>query len=274
MWRDLHGFQVYLETPGSGLWLDKIESVTLDPGGGKPWLEASSEHFWIRYRAADQSTLADVFKSAEAHYDQITGLLGYHPHGRVPITLVSTHAELEQRIGGRRPSWVYGAAIPDSLVMLTPLRYSPTFNGHRYADVFKLVPHELTHLILAQIVGYPGFREMPQWLNEGLAVYLAGQSGGEHAIIDAARAGKLPSLQELDKALTGQAPVGNSYDVAESLTGYLIERYGADKIPPLLKGLANGSDFDAALRQAVGIDGATLEQQWQELLASKNDTQY
>lgn len=135
----------------------------------------------------------------------------------MPITLVSTHAELEQRIGGRRSSWVYGAAIPDSLVMLTPLRYSPTFNGHRYADVFQLVPHELTRLIVAQIVGYPGFREMPQWLNEGLA---------------------------------------------GSITGYLIETYGADKIPLMLGALAKGVDFDTALQQAIGIDGATLEQQW------------
>ena len=198
-------FYVYLETPGSGLWLDKIEAVTLDQRGVKPWLEASSQHFWLRYHATDQSTVPDVLKSAETRFDQITGVLGYYPQGRVPITLVSTHAELEQQAGGRRPTWVYGVALPDSLVMLTPLRFSPTFNGHRYEDLFKLVPHELTHLILAQIVGYPGFREMPQWLNEGLAVYLSGQSGDEHAIIEAAKTGKLPSFAQINKALAGQA---------------------------------------------------------------------
>jgi len=267
-------FYVYLGAPGAGLWLDKIEAVTLDPRRSQPWLEASSEHFWIRYHAADQSTLPDVLKSAEANFDQITGVLGYYPIGRVPVTLVSSHAELEQLAGGSQPTWVYGAALPDSLVMLTPLRFSPAFNGHRYADVFKLVPHELTHLILAQIVGYPGFREMPQWLNEGLAVYLSGQRGDEHAIIDAARAGKLPSFENLDQALTGQAKIGNSYDVAGSITGYMIEAYGADKIPPLLEALAKGVDFDTALRQAIGIDKVTLEKQWQEKLASNHETQY
>jgi hypothetical protein len=259
-------FYVYLETPGSGLWLDKIEAVTLHPRGGKAWLEASSQHFWLRYHAADQRTVPDVLKSAESQYNQITGVLGYYPQGRVPITLVSTHAELEQQLGARRPTWVYGAALPDSLVMLTPLRFSPTFNGHRYDDIYILVPHELTHLILAQIVGYPGFREMPQWLNEGLAVYLSGQSGDEHAIVEAAKTGKLPSFAEVNKALAGQAPIGNSYDLAGSITGYMIDVYGADKIPHLLTALANGIDFENALIQTVGMDDPTLEKQWHEML--------
>ncbi len=271
---DLITFYVFQETPGAGLWLDKIGAVTVDQHSSQPWLEASNEHFWIRYHASDQNALPDVLKSAESRYNQITGVLGYHPYGRVPITLVSTHAELEQQAGGSRPTWVYGVAMPDGLVMLTPLRFSPTFNGHRYADVFKLVPHELTHLILAQIVGYPRFKEVPQWLNEGLAVYLSGQGGDQHAIIEAARAGKLPSLEELDKALTGQAPIGNSYDLAGSITGYMIDAFGVDKIPSLLEALAKGLDFDVALQRAIGINGATLEKQWQEMLVSTNETQY
>jgi hypothetical protein len=270
-WEEIESvtFRVYLESPGSGLYLKGLEAISLDSGRNNPWLEAGSKHFWIRYHAADVSDLADVLKAAEDRYDQITGMLGYQPPGRVPITLVSNHAELEWQVGGRRPTWVYGTALPDSLVMLTPLRFSPTFNGHRYQDIFKLVPHELTHLILAQVVGYPGFRQVPQWLNEGLAVYLSGQNRDEQALAEIARAGNLPSLQEVDNALSGQAPIGNSYDVAGSMTGFLIEKVGTDKIQPLLTALAEGEDFDLALQQAAGIDPVTLEKEWREELVKQ-----
>jgi hypothetical protein len=262
-------FYVYLENSGAGVWLDKIEAVTLDHSHEKPWLEAISEHFWIRYHASDQSALTDVQKSAEDPFDHITTFLGYRPGGRVPITIVSSHAELEQQVGGARPTWVHGTALPDSLAILTPLRFSPTFNGHRYEEVFKLVPHEFTHLLLAQIVGYPGFLEMPSWLNEGLAVYLAGQSWDEQALKDAAKQRKLPSLEELGKAFSSQEPAGASYSIARSITGFLIETYGADKIPLLLGALAKGRDFNSALQETIGIDRETLERQWREMLVNR-----
>lgn len=58
------------------------------------------------------------------------------------------------------------------------------------------------------------------------------------------------------------------YIVAGSITAYLIETYGIDKVPLLLEALAKGGDFDTELGQVIGIDRDTLEQQWRELLVT------
>jgi hypothetical protein len=46
----------------------------------------------------------------------------------------------------------------------------------------------------------------------------------------------------------------------------MIKTNGANKIPLLFKAIAQGVDFDTALKQTVGMDVATLEKQWQEML--------
>ncbi len=251
--------------PGSDVWLDDFEAVRADGNKETPWLQANTEHFWIRYHASDQRAVADVQKAAEAKFQTITSALGFSPRGRVPITIVSNHAELEQRQGGTAlPAWVIAGSLPDSLLFLTPSRFSPQFNNRRYESVFELVPHEFTHLLVAQILGYAGTQAMPLWLHEGLAVYLANQRIDEQALREAARQGKLPSLDELNKSFSGQAEIGDSYGAAGSATRYLIETYGADKIPRLLETMARGVSFDGALRQAAGIDSESFEQGWRD----------
>lgn len=257
---------VYPETANADFRLDKIEAVTLEETS---WQMATDQHFWIRYHATDQGVVADVQRAAENQFESLAATLGYKPIGRIPITIVSTHAELEQQVGRSLPAWVVGTATPDSLAILTPKRFSPLFNNRSYETVFELVPHELTHLLIVQRVGYPGFMEMPGWLNEGLATYLAGQSRDVSVLRNAAKQGKLPTLQDLDKAFSGQAAVGDDYyTVAGSITAYLIETYGIDKVPLLLEALAKGGDFDTELEQVIGIDRDTLEQQWRELLVT------
>jgi hypothetical protein len=77
-WEQVEGvtFYVYLETSGSGLWLDKIEAITLNHSGETPWLEAKSEHFLIRYHASDQRAAADVQRAAEGNYERLTTVSG------------------------------------------------------------------------------------------------------------------------------------------------------------------------------------------------------
>ncbi|MFZ6028684.1 MAG: peptidase MA family metallohydrolase [Chloroflexota bacterium] len=253
---------VYPETAGASLQLDKIETLTLEE---TPWLVFTSPHFWIRYHASDQAVVADVQQAAESRFESLAAVLGFRPTGRIAITIVATHVELEQQVGQPRPGWVVGTATPDALIVLTPRRFSPWFNRRSYATIFELVPHELTHLLLVQKVGYPGFLQVPGWLNEGLAAYLAGQNNAASVLRQDIEQGKLPTLNDLNAAFTGQAPVGEyDYAAAASASACLAERYGTDKISSLLESLAHGSDFETAFETIVGIDLAAFEQVWLE----------
>ncbi len=163
------------------------------------------------------------------------------------------------------PVWVIGHSLRGYLLLLTPRRLSSLFNRHRYQDVFNMVPHEFAHLLINRIVGYPGVQEIPVWLHEGLATYLAGQQNrGDQAVRDGARRGTLPTLQQLDESWAQQAQIG--YAMSYSIVNYLSEKYGPERMLSLLKALADGTKFDAALQQVMGIDSPALEQEWREWL--------
>ncbi len=269
-WDQVEGITFYtlLDTPGTNLWIEQAEAVKLDQSTEQDWSVTTSDHFWIRYHPSEQDVVIDVQRAAENQFERITSVLGFQPQGLVPITIVSDHAELEQRQKAIKPAWAYANAFPDSLDVLTPRLYSPLFNSHRYEDIFKLVPHELVHVFTYQIVGYPGIRRMPMWLNEGLATYFGKQDSDEKALLQAAQQGTLISFQELQKPFREQANPGLSYAMASSITGYLVEAYGVDRIRPLLEQLARGLDFDTAILLVDGVDCSTFERQWQEHLLS------
>lgn len=263
-------FYTLLDKAGPNLWLEQMEGVQLDHSTERAWSVTTSDHFWIRYHPSEQAVAADVQRAAESQFERVASGLGFRPHGLIPITIVSDHAELEQRQRAMKPAWAYANAFPDSLDILTPRLYSPFFNGHRYEDILKLVPHELVHVFNYQIVGYPGIRIMPTWLNEGLAIYFGGQESDEKALVQAAHQGALIPFKELDKPFREQSNPALSYAMAKSLTGFLIETYGGEKNRLLMGQLARGVDFNAALEFVCGIDQATFERHWREHLLNSS----
>jgi hypothetical protein len=254
---------VYQVQSGTPVQLEQIEMLALEPGSRPVWQMTSSEHFWIRFHPADQGAAADILQSLEARYNSIHMLIGNTPAGQVPVTVASSHAELEQLGGSARPAWVLAAALPDSIVLLSPRRYSPLFNGHSYNDVQQIAPHELVHWMLVQKLGFPAMLAVPDWLNEGLAVSLAGQEVNEAALQKAARQGKLPALSQ-SAVSTG---VFNSYNMGGSFIHYWFTAYGEGTLAPVLDQLAKGEPLDTALQQSAGMSLELLEQKWQQQLA-------
>lgn len=130
------------------------------------------------------------------------------------------------------------------------------------------VVHELAHLLVEEVT-FNCFGGLPNWLDEGLAVYAEGSlpEFQQRALDDAIASGQLISLRSLSSSFPA-ADTGAtlSYALSYRLVDYLIEAHGWPKMQELLTVFAQGSTDEKALKQVYGWDYDELESAWRESL--------
>ena len=143
----------------------------------------------------------------------------------------------------------------------------------QYHESSSIIYHEYTHLLLRNAI-----RDVPVWLNEGLAEYFSTftlSSNGRQAEVGAAIPSHLAALQEafipLAQLLTvdRNSPLYNErtrktifYAEAWALTRYLLAGRpgGVETVSAFLaEYAANGADSAAALVKATGLPLSTIE---------------
>src|SRR4030042_5612914 len=127
------------------------------------WEEIKSEHFVV-YFTKDRKFAVDVLDKAEVYYKRIAADLGYPRYSdfwtwdkRVKIYIYPDHGSFIKATN--QPEWSYGMADYRTKQIVS-FAWSENF-------VESLLPHEMTHLIFRDFVGFKG--EIPLWLDEGVA---------------------------------------------------------------------------------------------------------
>jgi hypothetical protein len=138
------------------------------------------------------------------------------------------------------------------------------------AEVGRVVPHELVHLVFDTAVKNP-YHFPPRWLNEGLAVYLSEGNGAEYRnpLQDAVSDNSIIPLD----GISGQFP--RTFDrfflaYAESVSAvdYLIRTHGRDALVQLIRSYAVGRTDDEAFRDALGVDVEAFGEAWMQDLGA------
>jgi len=144
------------------------------------------------------------------------------------------------------------------------------------AEVRRVIPHELTHLVFDTAVRNP-YHSPPLWLNEGVADYLAsGYTPGDRAAVEsAAREGWLMPL----RALGGLFPTtyerfSLAYSESVSAVDYLVREQGTDALVELVNSYADGVTDDEAFTAAVGVDLAAFDEAWMADLGADPPTRH
>lgn len=141
-------------------------------------------------------------------------------------------------------------------------------------DLEREVPHELMHLVLAQRLG-AGYPNLPNWLNEGLAVMNQARPDPEFAPA-LAKARDTQSLFDLTN-LCGPFPADATqaqlaYAESESVVRYIRRHFPAAALANLLDAYARGAICEAGVAQGLGLSQAELEQAWQANLTEASPT--
>lgn len=255
---------------------------------GQDWKQLESEHS-IVYFVQDEGFARQVSDKAEFYYRRIADDLGYARYSnfwtwenRVKIYIYPDRNSYSK--ASNMPSWSEGMADYTHRQIICYAWHGGFLDG--------LLPHEMTHLIFRDFVGFKG--EVPLWLDEGVAQWeeplkraqvkavskslfnngtllcvedmlnldirkVQGNSIVRiHSIPDKDGKKKLLSLSSDDLVRT-------YYIEAISLVGFLIERYGADSFTGFCRQLRDGKSFNEALGFAyptniTGVDD--LEKEW------------
>lgn len=154
------------------------------------------------------------------------------------------------------------------VITLGEVVYSNTAMVAADAEPLDIARHEITHIVVRKAVPPPF--GVPDWLNEGLAVYSQSEPLGDErrAVESAIESNSIISVRAMSSATSGSQSnkVSLFYGESWSLVTYLIETYGDQKFADLFRAFAGGSTTSEALQAVYGFNEDGLENEWRDAM--------
>lgn len=197
---------------------------------------------------AHEARIRDLDPRRLEHAMRVVGLRQPGP----PIRL--TLAGEDSTVAQNTPGWIAGFAYPNlGVAVLFPER-SPTYPDSNFED---LLLHEVSHILTARAAGG---REVPRWLDEGIALFI----GRPWHLEDRSRLTwamlwerEMP-LSELEGRFNrDRASASRAYAISGAFVHDLVHKRGPDSAAAVLSGISLGLPFPEAFRRAIGV---SLEQ--------------
>jgi hypothetical protein len=217
---------------------------------------------WYQGTDAFGQGLFDAATTALAQLERDASVTVQQP---ISIWIYASYDELRNSMEQGAKEWTGGVSYSEMGVILIGVPVSSLDWGKR------AVAHELSHVVLDQATHNP-YGDLPQWLNEGLAMYAEGplETSYSAPLAQAASQGKLISIKSISGNFpTDSAAANLSYAESYSIVKYLLDTYGRDKMAALLQTFKGGSTYDAALKKVYGMNTQELDTTWQATLGAK-----
>ena len=259
---DLQYWWQITDEAGQSLKTDKQSLEYMDDR--HPWQKLSGDRLTLYWYDGGQSLGQALFDRANKTLDQIEADAGVKVKMPIKIFIYASHDDLLNAIAVGSQDWTGGQAFADQGVVVIDV--SP--NDLEYGLV--AAPHELTHLVIDQATKNPFGGNIPTWLDEGLAVYMSGEldaswRGYRALVAAAAKAGQLMTLQTLSSSFPADpGQTLQAYGQSGTVVEFIIKHYGKDAMARLLDIFSQGSTYDDALKQALGVDTHGLDNAWRQ----------
>jgi tetratricopeptide (TPR) repeat protein len=203
--------------------------------------ESRGAHFRVLFEGpADEALARRVVERLEAAYWRIGAALTAYPPNPITVVLYTTE---QFRDITRLPAWT--AAVYDGRIRV-PIRGAL----EQIDELDRVLAHELVHAMVAMLGG----RNVPVWVNEGLATVFE-PAGTDEAETVLSRTQARPPLQQLHGsffALSGpDARV--AYAFSARAVRRMIELRGTPAVVELLRDLARGAEFAPAFHLRIAM---------------------
>jgi tetratricopeptide (TPR) repeat protein len=216
-----------------------------------------TSHFLVKYEGREKIEAGRiVLRILEDAYGSVGRGLSYYPDRELQVILYSGKQFQEVTDA---PGWSGG--IYDGKIRIPIGGIEQETPGLR-----KLLYHEYTHAVVRSITP-----NCPTWLNEGLAQYFEGRefdSSQKEALRRIARAGKLPSLPDLEGSFMGLANTQAMYAYLFSLSSvrHMVDSFGMYRVKTVLEELGKGADTGKAVGSGIMISYEEFERGWKRSL--------
>ena len=255
-WRitDANGNETVSETK-TATWLDNVHDwQTLNNG----------DFLRLHWYEGDQVFAIDLAKAAYNGLEFNETNSGLKAESPIDIYIYADANDLKEAVL-YEPSWIGGRAFPDQDIVILGISQSNLDWGR------DAIVHELTHVLVGNLT-FSCLGDVPTWLNEGLAVYSEGEldPSYEQSLEDAIQNDSILSIRSLNAGFSEVSDMAHlSYSQSYSITKFLIEMHGQEKITSLLVALRDGLTIDEALTQTYGFNIDGLEDAWRQVIGAK-----
>ena len=223
------------------------------------WHIYKTDHFDIYYYPELEKHLERVASYAESAYQRISGELKHDLSDRVPLILFKTQSEFQQNniAGGELPEGVLAFAEPERNRMVLPIDEPPD-------QLYRLITHELTHVFEFSIIprGIIG-ANLPLWMDEGLANYMAGYWNilDLMQVRDAAITDSVPKMSEFEtQPLSGRL----TYSMGHATFEFIESRWGKEGLRQFLFSLRKNviGGGESAYEEALKLKPEDFDEQF------------
>lgn len=234
--------------PGQAQLATRLEAWRREAALHDRFAQKLGDHFTVLFEGPAEAGLAQkAVAILEAAYWRIGSALYTYP--AEPITVVLYTRE-QFRDVTQSPEWAGGAYDGRIRVPVQgAMKNFPEFQ--------RVLTHEFTHALVTTIAP----RGVPQWLNEGLAMYFEG-SDLARQLERAGTATTKHSLQALEGPFSGMDGTAAALAYAQSAAAVkrLMDEAGAPAIVGMLTDLARGVPFAEAFERNTNIRYAEFQQ--------------
>ena len=209
-----------------------------------------STNFTVLFEGpAEESLASKALEVLEAAYWRVgTALFTYPPD----VLTVVLYTQEQFRDITRSPGWAAG--LFDGKIRV------PVRGALEHPQEFeRVLTHEFTHALVRSLAP----RDVPVWLNEGLAgVFERGDLGWAEETVRDAKA--LIPLERLHGSFSGLSGADAKLAYAESALAarYLLDQAGAPPVVALLRDLGSGVEFSEAFSQRILMPYADFQATW------------
>jgi len=239
--------------PSNAALKTRLERVRREHNTEKDFNRDVTSHFQVKYEGREKIEAGRIIlRILEDAYGEIGRALSFYPSQEIQVILY-TGKQFQEVTDA--PGWSGG--LYDGKIRIPIGGIEQETPGLR-----RLLYHEYTHAVVRAITP-----RVPTWLNEGLAQHFEGRgitAGQREALKGLARAGKLPSLSDLEGSFMGlgSGQAAAAYLVSLSAVRAMIDRYGMYRVKMVLDELAAGADAGKALSAGIMNSYAEFEREW------------
>lgn len=228
------------------------------------WVQYSDPYATVYAAEGDAATALHLSRYVATSLPRVAEEMGLPIGNRINIFVAPSQDDFFALQPGNAPDWADGTAYPHrGLIFLR----SPRVRGGAAEPLEQVLDHELAHILLGRAFGA---RPVPRWLQEGVAQLVAREYTME--LTDRIGAGMfgddLLSLDELTAGFPAD-PLRAQLAYAQSadFVAFLINNHGQEALHGIIREMAGGAPFAAAVRQVTGVSIDTLDAQWRQRLA-------
>ncbi|UCG53184.1 MAG: hypothetical protein JSW58_06420 [Candidatus Latescibacterota bacterium] len=218
----------------------------------------------IEYRAKDQKVAEKVASICTERLPDLSHELGLDAVKPFHVFLIPDMPAYRKKLGLRVPEWGVAFAFTENQIMLVDVVKA----ANAWNSLEKVIPHELSHLLLAQRV--EGVR-FPLWFMEGLAQWQAHEWSilESWRLMEAVWGNRAPSLAQISSSLpANETQVRDAYRVAYAAFLHRFEER-TELIPAFLNETERRRDFGEAFEAFWGESEFDYYARFAEHLSAK-----